>query len=283
MGILKKNKEVPEELPDLISDEIEKEGKGKEGAAKSAEGEKKSEGEKKETGATAGETKPAENPKPTENAKPEEKKAGGEAKPEVKPSTKPAEPATEKKEPAEQAQVKPESAKENPGESKSGVEDLKSTLEADKSFFAELEDEISKDMEVEDDSFEDLLESKFSSENILDQMKNYWGGKREISSVDLAIGKLKPKILKQVTALKNLEKEWQAIYFKLIEKEEDIREQESVLKEDLGEFTDLCKQKKELKKKHENSNIAKNKNEGDDLTDNEKGQSKESSEGEEAK
>jgi hypothetical protein len=47
-----------------------------------------------------------------------------------------------------------------------------------------------------------------------------------------------------MAALQGLEKEWQDIYFDLIEKEEEIKDKEKELKKMLKEFIELCKKRK---------------------------------------
>lgn len=112
-----------------------------------------------------------------------------------------------------------------------------------KSFFDELQKNISEEI-ADPDKIGDWYENKFSSKDILAEMRNYWERKK-INSMMQVLGKnFKERINEKTSKLQGLEKDWQEIYFQLIEKEEEIREEEAELKEDLSEFVELCRKRK---------------------------------------
>src|SRR3989339_754121 len=64
------------------------------------------------------------------------------------------------------------------------------------------------------------------------------------NSIIKVLGKnFQEKISVKINHLQSLEKEWQNIYFDLIEKEEEIKDEEKELKELLAEFVKICKKK----------------------------------------
>ena len=91
--------------------------------------------------------------------------------------------------------------------------------------------EESKDLE----KLNKWYESAFS-DDIVNQMKDYWE-KNKTNLVTSHVGKdLKIKIEEKTKKLHSLEKEWQDVYFRLMAKEDEIREEEKTLKETLGDL-----------------------------------------------
>ncbi len=239
-----KKREVPDTLPELISEEIEK---GSENIMRTDD--LKKEQNKPASVAPAvqevTETKikieeaPVETEKKVEPAKDSPPPAPTPAKPlkEIKVTSqeeKPQPAATEEKKPAVAA--KPAIQKE---ETKTAEKS-----EEEKSFFADLEKEITSIFINQE--FESLARQDLTSVEMLDQIKGYWSSKKEVAALEMGISKLHTKIVDRISTLKILERAWQDVYFEMIEKEERIKEEEIALKELLREFTDMYKRKKDL-------------------------------------
>jgi hypothetical protein len=192
LKIFKKTK-VPDELPDLVTDEIEK--KIIEEAPRS----------------TVQETSIKENTKEDENK-------------EIKIE--------------ETGEIIESAPKENKEPEK----------KVEKSFFLDLQKNINHEINDLND-LEKWYNSKFLSRDVVSDMKNYWE-KQKSGSIIKVLGKnFQERISEKTKKLQELEKDWQNIYFDLIEKEEEIREEEAQLKKMLSEFVGFCRIKeKELKK-----------------------------------
>jgi len=194
MRLLKisKKKNIPDELPELITDKIEKN------------------------------LKEIKTVSQQEESKPVEKiETKIEKQPEIKTEVK-----KEDTKPVEKIEIK------------------KPKLTEDKGFFAELDNYLNKEIKNLH-QLENWCNSKFLSRDIVSDMKNYWE-KQKNNSVIQILGKgFQEKIAEKTTKLQLLEKEWQTVYFDLIEKEEQIRTEERELKKALAEFLEFCKRKEE--------------------------------------
>ena len=114
----------------------------------------------------------------------------------------------------------------------------------EKSFFNNLQENLEKEI-ADVDSLEEWYESKFSSRDMLGDMRSYWE-KQKTPSIMEALGKnFQLKISQKVQELQGLEREWQNTYFELIGKEEEIKDTEQELKSMLNEFVKICKHKKD--------------------------------------
>jgi hypothetical protein len=113
-------------------------------------------------------------------------------------------------------------------------------------YFGELEDDLNK--EINDlNKLESWYKNKFLPRDIVTDMRKHWEGKKSGSVIGILGRNFKDRINEKTSKLQVLEKEWQDIYFDLIEKEEEIREQERELKKMLAEFVELCKRKNKEK------------------------------------
>ncbi len=92
------------------------------------------------------------------------------------------------------------------------------------------------------------VKNKSSNGDIVGQMKSYWDKQAPEKILSTFGGETKEKLLSQVEKLHGLEKDWQASYLTLMECEEKIREEEKQLKEALAQFIDLYK--RTSKRKH---------------------------------
>lgn len=110
-------------------------------------------------------------------------------------------------------------------------------------FFKDLMKNITSDLS-NIDHIDSLYKKKLQGEDIVQQMRNYW----EKQKPELALRNMNNELVTQLKEktenLHSLEKEWQQIYLSLIEKEEQMREDEKELKKMLAEFIDNYKKKK---------------------------------------
>lgn len=185
-----KKKEIPEELPDLATDEIEKKlEKDKDLVADHIKNE-------------------------SEDSKLEDKKK------------------------------KEDITEEKPIEKNSEKKDF-SAIIPKKSFFDDLEKNIHEELD-DLDKLEDWYENKFMPQDVVSSMRNYWENQKNNSVLQILGKNFKERINEKTKLLQAKEKEWQNIYFDLIEKEEEIREEEEELKRILSEFVELCRRKKKI-------------------------------------
>lgn len=127
---------------------------------------------------------------------------------------------------------------------------------SDKSFFSDLQEKIVDEMD-DVESLESWYNQKINSGDIVNKMKSYWNSQKKASVLDIMANNFKEKIAGKVSELQELEKEWQSVYFELIEKEEKIKEAEAGLKEMVSEFMVICKDKKKaLEKNHFEESIS---------------------------
>jgi hypothetical protein len=131
---------------------------------------------------------------------------------------------------------------------------------SDKSFFDELHGALVEDLE-DVSNVEEWYKEKFSERDMLSDMKDYWEDKKVDSLLEVVSENYRQKIANKVERLQGLEKIWQSIYFELIEKEEEIKESEAELKEILREFVEVCKNKKKSSGKKE---VVEEKDEGNE-------------------
>lgn len=111
------------------------------------------------------------------------------------------------------------------------------------SFFNKLQDSLSEEIGDIDD-LEKWYNKKFLPRNIVSEMRDYWENQKTNSVIKLLGKNIQERISEKVIRLQELEKQWQDVYFDLIEKEEEIKDEEGELKKIIAEFIDLCKRKK---------------------------------------
>ncbi|MGD9276136.1 MAG: hypothetical protein PVJ67_03100 [Candidatus Pacearchaeota archaeon] len=124
--------------------------------------------------------------------------------------------------------------------------ELKETSAAidEKSFFGDLQNDLKE--EISDfNQFESWYKDKFEKRDVIKDMKSYWENQKTDSIIKILGKNFQEKISGKILKLQELEKIWQTAYFELVEKEEEIKEQELELKELLAEFVKICKSKKE--------------------------------------
>jgi hypothetical protein len=111
------------------------------------------------------------------------------------------------------------------------------------SFFNKLQGDINSEI-TDLNKLEEWYNTKFLPRDAVSDMKKYWEKQKKGSIVSIVGGKFKEEISEKTTNLQKIEKEWQDIYFQLIEKEEEMRNEERELKKILAEFVAVCKKRK---------------------------------------
>ena len=202
-----KKKKVPDELPSLISDEIEKESLDEINTALKEE--KKEDSKEEEEKIVANKEREAVQKKKTNDNVVNRLIKGVEGTP---------------------------------------VREIVKSTSSDKSFFAEMQEKIVDDLD-DVDALEDWYENKVNSGDVVKKMKAYWNSQKKASVLDVMAKSFKEKISKKVSELQKLEKDWQTVYFELVEKEELIKESEAGLREMVSEFMIICKDKKNAMEK----------------------------------
>lgn len=209
-GLIKNKKQAPSELPDLISDEIEKESSQELNTFLK---------EESKVAPHTGEVEPIINGAPIEKKKLSEE--------EVRNNTS-----------VLNRLIK--NVEETPNREMAS-ERVSGTLPR-KSFFNDIHENISKELS-DLDSLE-KFKKDFSSRSVLDDMKEYWKNQKKENVLELLGRDYQQKISEKISSLQELEKSWQVVYFELIEKEEEIKDAEKELKELLNEFVKVCDHKK---------------------------------------
>lgn len=115
------------------------------------------------------------------------------------------------------------------------------------SFFDEILEDINGEMS-DVGKLEDWYQKKFVDEDVVQNMKGYWGGKKADIIIESFGAEYKRQINEKVKVLQELEEDWREIYFRLVKKEEEMKKEERELKETLSEFVDLCKRRKDEEK-----------------------------------
>lgn len=208
-----KRRRVPEELPDLISDELEKEST---------------------------------------------KEVSSYLKEEIKMEN-------EKVKPVEKEEIQNKSFEVNKNVLNRLIKNVEETPERPmkkeeiqrKSFFNDFQENLSKELS-DLNSLESFYNKKFMNRDILDDMKSYWEKQKTENILELLGKNFKDKIESKVKNLQEIERQWQEIYFELIEKEEEIKDAEQELKDLLKEFVQICKHKKETLEKRNGFKLREN-------------------------
>lgn len=223
MGFLDflKRKKVPDELPDLATDEIQNKMKQEVSGANPAQG-------------PIPEKSPSdvsEIPRVDSNNSKDEEDKGDEKESKGESSY-----SSDKKEKSDDDYAK---------EVKRAV--LEPKTRPSKGFFSGLQEDISGELS-DIDKMEDWYEHKFLPKDIVAEMREYWENQKTNAVLD-ALGKnFKERINDKVENLQALEKDWQNIYFDLVEKEDEMKQEEEELKKLLSEFMEVCKRKKGILK-----------------------------------
>lgn len=127
-------------------------------------------------------------------------------------------------------------------EKEAPLEKKRMEIESEKSFFNQILQDINEEI-TDVDSLEKWYEKKFITQDVVDDMKGYWEGQKK----DLVLKSLgqsfKERINDNIKKLQQLETDWQNVYFDLIEKEEEMKEQEKELRRIISEFIEVGKRR----------------------------------------
>lgn len=147
--------------------------------------------------------------------------------------------------------VENHSSQESQKEEKFDLKNLKSQLneteEVDGKTTPKFFDQVLDDI---NDGIQDLgklegwYKDKFSSQDIISNMKGYWEGNKADIIIQSFGNEYKKKIKENIKVLQTLEEDWRVIYFQLIKKEEEMKKVEQDLKSTLSEFVDMCKDRR---------------------------------------
>jgi hypothetical protein len=110
------------------------------------------------------------------------------------------------------------------------------------SFFTNLQENLNNEMD-NINHLEEWYNNKLLPEDTLSEMKKYWEEQKSSSVIQVMGKDFQNKISDKINLLQELEKKWQESYFNIIEKEEQIKEQEKELKKMLAEFIGFCKKR----------------------------------------
>lgn len=110
----------------------------------------------------------------------------------------------------------------------------------DKGFFKDLIKNLIQEQKNVD-KMESFYNNKFATEDLVHQMRSYWEDQKPELLLRNVGSDLKEKMSEKTNKLHILEKEWQDVYFALLSKEEEIRNEEKELKEVISEFITVCK------------------------------------------
>lgn len=226
--MFKKNN-APDELPDLAIDELKKDLKKdyseKEDAKETIPGLKKEIPallekieEKQEEPSTSEEEKGEEITKEPEEVIEEKKQEDSEEKQEINEEEK---------------------------EIKNFKEDEKINLE--KSFFNPLINELKKE-NFDPAKINAWYQKRFSDKSAIEEMKEYWEKQKNEFITETVEKEFKARINERMHHLQKLESEWQEIYIKLVEKEEEMKKEEKNIKKIIKDFSEVVKRKGNLKK-----------------------------------
>ena len=209
-----KKTSAPDELPDLAIDELKKDLK-----KDFSEKEEPKVNEKKE------ETPKTEEKKPEEESSSESQSEGSE-------------------------ETKEEKAEEVPSETDKNKPDVKTSEEKvnlEKSFFNPLLTELKKD-NFDPTKINSWYQKRFAEKGAIEEMKEYWEKQKDEFISEAVEKEFRTRINERMNALQKLETEWQQIYINLIQKEEEMKKEEKNIKKIIKEFSDVFKQKGNLKK-----------------------------------
>ena len=119
----------------------------------------------------------------------------------------------------------------------------------DKSFFNPLINELKKE-NFDPAKINSWYQKRFSDKSAIEEMKDYWEKQKNEVITETVEKEFKARINEKMNHLQKLEVEWQEIYIKLIEKEEEMKKEEKNIKKIMKDFSDVLKKKGNLKKVH---------------------------------
>lgn len=215
-----KKSSIPDELPDLAIDELKKELK-------------KEYSEKQEVKETPAEIK-EETPKSEKN----EEEGGVYQVSDEEISTQ--------EEVEEEVPQEDLDGEEERHEIKEPEEEI---INLERSFFNPLIEELKKE-NFDPGKVNAWYQKKFSEKSAVEGMKAYWEKQKNEFITETIEKEFKLRINERMRKLQKLESEWQEIFLKLIEKEEEMKKEEKNIKKIIKDFSGVVKKKGNVKKAH---------------------------------
>jgi len=120
--------------------------------------------------------------------------------------------------------------------------------EQEQGYFKELIKSVTE-ANTDVDKLSSWYENKFLPNDLVFQMREYWEKQQPEILMKNIRGDLKRELMHKTDKLHTLEGEWQDIYFRLLAKEDEIRQEEKELKDSLSQFMDLFKRAAKEQKK----------------------------------
>jgi len=121
-----------------------------------------------------------------------------------------------------------------------------SIVSTNKTYFYDLLKTVSKETELLENDEEyykkriNLYGENILTKDLIANMKENWKKQRSNIIFTHEERKLKDEILERISKLQGMEEEWQSHHLRLIEKEENIRNEEQELKSVLKKFREMC-------------------------------------------
>ncbi len=116
------------------------------------------------------------------------------------------------------------------------------SLNLENSFFNPLLSELKKE-NFDPAKINEWYQKRFSGKSAIEEMKEHWEKQKNEFITEAVEKEFKSRINKRMHVLQKLESEWQEIYLKLIEKEEELKKEEKNLKKIINDFSDAIKKK----------------------------------------
>jgi len=122
-------------------------------------------------------------------------------------------------------------------------------INLEKSFFNPLINELKKE-NFDPAKINAWYQKRFSDKSAIEEMKEYWEKQKNEFITETVEKEFKARINEKMHHLQKLELEWQDIYVKLVEKEEEMKKEEKSIKKIIKDFSEVIKRKGNLKKVH---------------------------------
>jgi cobalamin biosynthesis protein CobT len=141
---------------------------------------------------------------------------------------------------------KDEDSEENKEDSIESKEEL---INLEKSFFNPLINELKKE-NFDPAKINAWYQKRFSDKSVIEEMKEYWEKQKNEFITEAVEKEFRARINEKMHNLQKLESEWQEVYIKLAEKEEEMKKEEKTIKKIIKDFSEVVRRKGNLKKAH---------------------------------
>lgn len=129
------------------------------------------------------------------------------------------------------------------------IESKEEAVNLEKSFFNPLINELKKE-NFDPAKINAWYQKRFSDKSVIEEMKEYWEKQKNEFITETVEKEFKARINEKMHNLQKLESQWQEIYIKLVEKEEEMKKEEKTIKKIIKDFSEVVKRKGNLKKVH---------------------------------